>query len=44
MRLVVLCSFALADLVPMASFSADMSCNAAATDKKLAGAAMTSFL
>ncbi|MGV3728308.1 PsiF family protein [Hydrogenophaga sp.] len=44
MRLVVLCSFALAALVPVASFSADMSCNAAATEKKLAGAAKTSFL
>ena len=44
MRLVVLCSFALAALVPMASFSADMSCNAAAVEKKLAGAAKTSFL
>jgi hypothetical protein len=44
MRLVVLCSFALAALLPMASFSADMSCNAAAAEKKLAGAAKTSFL
>ena len=44
MRLVVLCSFALAALVPMASFSADMSCNAAAVEKKLAGAAKNSFM
>jgi psiF repeat len=44
MRLVVLCSFALAALLPMASFAEGVSCNAAAAEKKLAGAAKTSFL
>ena len=46
MRLVVLCSFALAALMPMASFAqgATTTCNAAATEKKLSGAAKTSFL
>jgi hypothetical protein len=44
MRLVVLCSFALAALLPMAAFAEGMSCNAAAAEKKLAGAAKTSFL
>lgn len=44
MRLVVLCSFAVAALLPMASFAQGQSCNAAAAEKKLAGAAKTSFL
>jgi len=44
MRLVVLCSFAVAALMPMASFAEGPSCNAAATEKKLSGAAKTSFL
>lgn len=44
MRLVVLCSFAVAALMPMASFAQGTSCNAAAAEKKLAGAAKTSFL
>lgn len=44
MRLVVLCSFAVAALLPMASFAEGPSCNAAAAEKKLAGAAKTSFL
>ena len=44
MRLVVLCSFALAALLPVASFAESASCNAAAKEKKLAGAAKTSFL
>ena len=44
MRLVVLCSFAVAALLPLASFAQGPSCNAAAAEKKLAGAAKTSFL
>ena len=44
MRLVVLCSFAVAALLPVASFAESASCNAAAMEKKLAGAAKTSFL
>jgi hypothetical protein len=44
MRLVVLCSFAVAALMPIASFAEGPSCNAAAAEKKLAGAAKTSFL
>ena len=44
MRLVVLCSFALAALLPVASFAQSASCNAAAMEKKLAGAAKTSFV
>lgn len=45
MRFAVLCSFALAAVLPMASFAADgQSCNAAAAEKKLSGAAKTSFL
>ncbi|MDR7096335.1 PsiF family protein [Hydrogenophaga laconesensis] len=44
MRLVVLCSFAVAALMPLAAFAEGPSCNAAAAEKKLAGAAKTSFL
>lgn len=44
MRLVVLCSFAVAALMPLASYAEGVTCNAAATEKKLAGAAKTSFL
>lgn len=44
MRLVVLCSFAVAALMPLASFAEGPSCNANAAEKKLAGAAKTSFL
>ena len=45
MRKLVLCSFVLAALLPVASFAADgPSCNAAAMEKKLSGAAKTSFL
>ncbi len=44
MRKLVLCSFALAVLVPAASFAEGPNCNAAATEKKLSGAAKTSFL
>lgn len=45
MRKLVLCSFVLAALLPVASFAQDgPSCNAAATEKKLHGAAKTSFL
>lgn len=44
MRLVVLCSLAVAALMPIASFADGPTCNAAATEKKLAGAAKTSFL
>ena len=44
MRLVVLCSFAVAALMPLASFAEGPNCNASAAEKKLAGAAKTSFL
>ncbi|MGE0351485.1 hypothetical protein [Hydrogenophaga sp.] len=44
MRLVVACTLAFAALVPVASLAEGMSCNAAAMEKKLAGAAKTSFL
>lgn len=44
MRKLVLCSFVLAALVPLSSFAEGMSCNASATEKKLHGAAKTSFL
>lgn len=44
MRLVVACSIALAALLPVASFAEGVTCNAAAAEKKLAGAAKTSFL
>jgi hypothetical protein len=44
MRLVVLCSFAVAALMPLASYAEGVTCNAAAAEKKLAGAAKTSFL
>ena len=44
MRLVVLCSFAVAALMPLASFAQGASCNATVAEKKLAGAAKTSFL
>ena len=44
MRLVVLCSFAVAALMPLASFAEGPSCNATAAEKKLAGAAKNSFL
>ncbi|MDO9434921.1 PsiF family protein [Hydrogenophaga sp.] len=44
MRLVVLCSFAVAALMPLASFAEGPSCTAAATEKKLAGAAKNSFM
>lgn len=44
MRLVVLCSFAVAALMPLASFAEGPSCTASAAEKKLAGAAKTSFL
>lgn len=44
MRLVVLCSFAVAALLPLSSFAEGPTCNASAAEKKLAGAAKTSFL
>lgn len=44
MRKLVLLSFVLAALVPVASFAEGPACNAAAAEKKLAGAAKTSFL
>jgi hypothetical protein len=44
MRKLVLCSFVLAAFLPVASFAEGPSCNAAATEKKLSGAAKTSFL
>jgi len=44
MRKLVLCSFVLAALLPVASFAEGPSCNAAAMEKKLSGAAKTSFL
>ena len=44
MRLVVLCSFAVAALMPLASFAEGPSCTAVATEKKLAGAAKNSFM
>ncbi|MGE0099554.1 MAG: PsiF family protein [Hydrogenophaga sp.] len=44
MRKLVLCSFVLAALMPAASFAEGPSCNAAAAEKKLHGAAKTSFL
>lgn len=45
MRKLVLCSFVLAALLPVASFAETTpSCTASATEKKLAGAAKTSFL
>lgn len=46
MRKLVLCSFVLAALLPVASFAQTTtpSCTASATEKKLAGAAKTSFL
>jgi hypothetical protein len=45
MRKLVLCSFVLAAILPLASFAEEgKSCTAAAADKKLSGAAKTSFL
>jgi hypothetical protein len=45
MRKLVLSSFVLAVLLPMASFAEPTSsCTASATEKKLAGAAKTSFM
>jgi hypothetical protein len=44
MRLVVLCSFAVAALMPIASFAEGPSCNAVVAEKKLAGAAKNSSL
>ncbi|QHE84058.1 hypothetical protein [Hydrogenophaga sp. BPS33] len=44
MRPVVLCSLVVAALMPLASYAEGMTCNASAAEKKLAGAAKTSFL
>ena len=45
MRKLVLCSFVLAALMPVASFAEPTSsCTASAAEKKLAGAAKTSFM
>lgn len=44
MRPVVLCSLVVAALMPLASYAEGPTCNASAAEKKLAGAAKTSFL
>ncbi|MBT9465354.1 PsiF family protein [Hydrogenophaga sp.] len=44
MRTIWLGSWALAALLPLTSFAEGASCTASATEKKLAGAAKTSFM
>ncbi|MCW5653624.1 PsiF family protein [Hydrogenophaga sp.] len=44
MRKTVLCSLAMAVLLPVAALADGPTCNAASAEKKLAGAAKTSFL